>query len=635
MSQLLCRAHRDVVDLANSLEKFPVIGYDTESSGPILPARRKSDEFINVYRSSLTGISISTPEHDYYVPVGHRKGNADLASLDKLETALTRYRGTLAAHSLKHEIKTGAHSNPLDATFLLPQRSACTQVLCWLTQRPSSTEKRPYSLKHLSKTYLGIEQATFDETTNGLDFSQLDPVSPRVLKYACDDALAARLLWEKFSPELKEHKSILGTLEDWFRQVEMPFLGVLADMEDAGVGLDPERLLEAIRAFEAEISDLEDEWAWLVPKSVKLTSSKALQWFYSEGHWNADGLPRGKSGATSTKKEHVKSQLALCPTGSIGYEAARIKLRHSGLTKLISTYGQALLDRAWSYPDLRLHGAFNPTGTATGRLSSNDPNMQNLPARSKEGKLIREAIIAAPGKTLLSADYSQIELRVLAHLLGSGPLWEGYRRGDNVHQNTADSVGVTYDIGKVLNFLVVYGGGARKLAEAGGGLTLDDAKAALERFKGEYPDIFELKDRMIAAAEKRGFIRTLSGRFRRLEIGKYRSALSKVDHLGYKNETRRAAWARLGQEERKAPNTSVQGTAGDIMKLGMLAFHKNVDLSRCKPIIQVHDDLVTECDKNYLDEATEILKNSMENAWKLSVPLVVAPAHGDRWSEHK
>jgi DNA polymerase-1 len=629
-----------VIDLANSLSRFPVIGFDTESSGPVLPARRKSDEFLNVYRSSLTGLSISTAEHDYYVPVGHRKNNCDLQAFDKLSQALKAYPGVAAIHSLKHEMKAVRYA-PRPLT--LPSRSACTQVLCWITQRPSNQEKRPYGLKQLSKTYLGIEQATFDETTNGLDFSQLDPCAPKVIKYACDDALAARLLWEKFSPELFQHHSPWDSvitegkapLWEWYWDVEMPFLGVLSDMEDAGVALDEEKLLEAIRAFQAEASDLEDEWAWLLPKTVKIGSSKTLQWLYSQGEWDSTGLPKGKSGAISTKKEHVKSQLSRCKPGSVGYEAARIKLRHSGLTKLCTTYGQALLDRAWSYPDLRVHASFNPTGTATGRLSSNDPNMQNLPARSAEGKRIREAVVAAPGRTLLSADYSQIELRVLAHLLGSGPLFSAYHRGDDVHEVTAREVGVERGVAKNLNFLVVYGGGARKLAETGGGLSLAEAKEALSRFQERYSDIFTLKDRMIAAAEKRGFIRTLSGRFRRLDIRKYRNQLEAVQHLGRNSQVRKDAWARLGGEERKAPNTAVQGSAGDIMKLGMLAFHRNIDLKRCRPVIQVHDDLVTECDVDYLDEAREILKHSLENAYKLKVPLVVAPADGERWSLHK
>lgn len=606
----LCNTPEALQELANKLERFPAIGLDTESSGPLLVHLKGKNERLNLYRSSLTGLSLATPDGEaYYVPIGHRRHNADLHSLTKLYAAIRAYCGHIWIHNLKWELGS-FHYGPIPSPLHPGQHLGCTQVGCWLTQKQGSVAS-PYGLKALTKRHLGMEQLNFEEATKGRDFSELDPRQERTLKYACEDAIGALRLGEEIIlPELESRG-----LVDLFWDIETQVPRVYRHMEDAGMGLDPDSLLPTMERFEAEIAQIQDDWDWLLPKRIKLNSAKDLQWFFKEGHWDSTDVASSKYGF-STEKEYVEWQLDRCPDGSLGYRAAQLKQRHSQLTKLVSTYGMAMLEKAWQYPDQRLHGGFNPTGTATGRPSSSYPNLLNIPTRTKEGKAIRDAFLAREGWTLVSADYSQIELRVLAHLLGKGRLFDTLQAGGDPHQATADAAKTTRDVGKFLNFAIIYGVGREKLARKAG--TNDaGAKRIMETLKDNEPGIFELRDKVVAATHKRGYVKTLLGRFRVLPGIKAKSYEIK------------------GHAERAAFNTPIQGGARDIMTLGMLDFYRKMDHSRCRIVCQVYDDLVTEMREDYVREGKALLQDCLENAYKLKVPLVAEPAEGRRWSQHK
>lgn len=608
----LCNARLDVIALANKLDSFPSLGLDTESSGPLLVHLTGKDEMLNLYRSSLTGLSIALPDGiSYYVPISHRRHNTDLESLSRLYAALAGYKGVIWIHNARWELGAFRYG-PLPSPLQPSHRIGCTQVGTWLVQKGTMEGgAKGFGLKDLTKKHFGMEQLTFEEATGGKDFSELDPRDAVTLRYACEDAVGAlRLGEEVVLPGLRKHG-----LEDLFWGTEMDVVRCFRHMEDTGWLLDPESLETTTREFEAEIAQLEEEWDWLLPKRIKLTSSKALQWFYQEGHWDPEGV-EVKAHGPSTEKEYISWQLHRCKPGSLGHEAARIKVRHSALTKLVSTYGYSLLEKAWQYPDMRLHGNMNPTGTATGRPSSSYPNMLNIPARSKEGKRIREAFISRPGWTLVSADYSQIELRILAHFLGKGRLFDAIASGGDPHQATADAARVTRDIGKTLNFAVIYGVGEESLGRKTG-IGTAAAKRALENLKQGEPGIESLRLRVIALTEQRGYVKTLSGRFRRLP------------------GIRAKAWGAKGHAERAAFNTPFQGGARDIMTQGMLSFFRQMDHTRCRLVSQIYDDLITEMEDSYVEEGQALLQQCLESAWKLAVPLVAEPATGKRWSEHK
>lgn len=610
MSERSCVTNRrlleSVIDVLGHAEQ---IGLDTESSGPLLIHRPKKKQMINVFRSSLTGISVAVPGEAWYIPVGHRKHNLDLESLSRFYRALGDFRGKVWAHNAKHELHA-AGGSPVPWDLGAVERLGCTQVLAHLAQQAVNQGKANQSLglKELSAHHLGMEQFTFDEVTKGYDFSQLDPRDEDTLRYACEDAEAALGLAEKLVPLLLEGQ------EELFWRVRGQTYRCFAEMEQTGFGLDVARLEEHLGGFQKRLTELEDEWSFLLG-GISMSSSKQLQELYSRGIWDPKDIPENTQGF-STEKEYIDWQLHRCPRRSLGHEAARVKLEHGALQKLVSTYGGKLIEKAYQYPDLRLHGSFNPTGTVTGRPSSSDPNLLNIPARTAEGKKIRDAFVARPGWTLLSADYSQIELRILAHLLGEGRLFTTFMHGGDAHQATADAAGVSRDVGKFLNFAIIYGVGLGKLAKVAG-VSMGGARKIMDTLHENEPGIAHLKQRVIDVSRKRGYVRTLAGRHQVLP------------YLSSRNADLRSS------DERKAFNTPHQGGAADIMDAGMLAFWKAKDDSKCRLVCQVYDDLVCEVREDYLEEAEELLKTTMENAWKLKVPLVAEPASGYRWSEHK
>lgn len=630
------------------LGNSPDIGLDTESSGPYLRFKDKGKRrFINVYRSTLTGLSASSEVESFYFPLRHRTNNLPAFYHGRLRDMLSARRQPVWVHNLKHELVTFrqdevfywlADSLAERAHGARPQHWFCTQVLAWLTNAVGANANSPYGLKSLAPSLLGLEMSDFETATGGRNFSELTPEEG--LDYACEDAEAALGLGKLLRPTLSPE------MVDWYETVETPFVYLLREMTDNGFDIDREahaRTMEGLRAVMREQKALWDFEA----DGLSIASPQQLAELYSRGIWDPTDVPVGASGKPSTEAEYIRWQLERCPPGTVGHTLAATKLAYATAAKLVNTYGQKLVDIADQYPDGRLHSDLMQTGTATGRLSSSYPNIQNIPKRTEEGKLIRESFVVPEGHRLLSADYSQIELRVLAHLSGSGPLFEGYQRGADVHAETAAALNealgqelITRDQGKTLNFATIYGAGAARVAKSLS-LPLNVTKDALRAHREAHAEVYQLIDRMQEVGRERGWVRTLAGRRRFVDAKRWAEELRRLRSAGEtydSSEDVRTAWALKGREERRASNTPVQGGASDVVKVGMLAAWRTVNGDM---IAQIHDDIVFRVRDEDADEAQEALRTALEGAgerFDLRVPLVAEPAlspPGGSWGSLK
>ena len=566
----------------------------------------------------------------YYIPLNHRKGNASYQQgVDALGVALQQ--SEVWIHNLKHELKAFQRVEGLrtrDGKGLLD-----SQVACWLAGINAGGK---FGLKELALKHLDYAMATFDDTVGEGQFGLLDPEEGK--DYACDDAIAALLLGRKAQQTIGSYG-----LTEWFHQVELPFVRVLRDCQDTGVSIDPARI-HALRV------EWESERERLLGDFQRLTdienpgSSKQLQEMFERGWWDPDIAPKTATGAYKTGADVVKAQLATLPKGSKGYEAARLLSEFKVYHKLIGTYTTSLIELAAQYPDGKLHPDYHQTGTATGRLSSSYPNGQQMPVRTEQGRRLLECFAAPMDEWWGSADFSQIELRVLAHYCG-GALGEAYRLGKDVHQQTADLTGSSRTHAKTINFAKIYGAHHKKMASTLG-VTVDEAKGFMEMYDKAYPEVEQTMRQVRTAAYRRGYVKTLSGRRRYLPEMPNRNR-SWVDQ-GFVSVNKGLmsmdelmdAWG----DERKAFNTVCQGSAADITKKAMVDLHQQMP-GWMRPQTQIHDDIrwtisIPEPEKTSqklrAGESMAMVQRVMENAWPgLRVPLVAEPVVGRNWKELK
>ncbi len=399
-----------------------------------------------------------------------------------------------------------------------------------------------------------------------------------------------------------------------FRDVEMPLVGVLAAMERRGVRLDVAALETMGREMETRLASLIQEIYALAGGEFNINSPPQLRTVLFERlNISTRGVRRGKTGLSTDVDvlTRLASQHPL-PAKILDYRA---------LAKLTSTYVDALpalVDPATG----RLHTSFNQTVAATGRLSSSDPNLQNIPIRSEEGRRIRAAFIPTPGWRLVSADYSQIELRVLAHLSGDERLIEAFRSGADIHADTAAEVFADRPaaegrrLAKVINYGIVYGMGTARAARELG-VPAAEAAAYIDGYFRRYPGVRAFIETTIAEARARGYVVTVLGRRR------YLPELAARDPA-----VRQFA-------ERAATNTPIQGSAADLIKLAMLEVRRRLRAEglRARMLLQVHDELVLEAPEDEVEAAATNVRDAMEQVWSLRVPLRVDVRHGANWSE--
>src|SRR5216684_1656510 len=402
-----------------------------------------------------------------------------------------------------------------------------------------------------------------------------------------------------------------------FADIEMPIAEILARMETDGIAVDPEALQTISREFATQLERLEQECYKLSGREFNLNSPIQLRdILFAELKLSPKGLKKTKSGV-STDADTLEKLAAVHPM-------PRKLIEYRTISKLKSTYADAL----WELIDResgRIHTTFHQALAATGRVSSSDPNLQNIPTRSEEGRRIRRAFIPKPGSVFVSADYSQIDLRVLAHLTGDHTLLDAFNRGEDIHLRTATEVlGVTPDkvdaearrLAKVINFGIIYGMGPQRLAGELG-ISLSEASDYIKRYFERLPGVRAWLDDTVRIARTTGYVTTMYGRRR------------------YLPELNAQPGGARAQAERIAINTPIQGTAADLIKLAMIRLDRVLRGRKieARMILQVHDELLLEAQKDLWKEAGELAKREMEGVAELKIPLKVELKAGPNWAE--
>ena len=470
-----------------------------------------------------------------------------------------------------------------------------------------------HNMDDLAKRYLGHKTISFEEIAgkgkNQLTFNQI-PLE-QAAEYAAEDADVTmklqQVLWEKLSKE--------PSLEKLFKEMELPLLGVLSRMERRGVLIDSDALFLQSNEIANRLSELEEQAYVLAGQPFNLASTKQLQ----EILFDKLGLPviqKTPKGAPSTNEE-VLEELAF------SHELPKVLVEHRGLSKLKSTYTDKLPQMVNPQTG-RVHTSYHQAVTATGRLSSSDPNLQNIPIRNEEGRRIRQAFIAREGFTVVAADYSQIELRIMAHLSQDQGLINAFTQGKDIHRSTAAEIfGVALDEvtseqrrnAKAINFGLIYGMSAFGLSRQLG-IGRADAQSYMDLYFKRYPGVQTFMQDIREKAKAQGYVETLFGR--RLYLPDINSS----------NGMRRKA------AERVAINAPMQGTAADIIKRAMIQLDQKLqndpDIAM---IMQVHDELVFEVRSEKVAFYSGLIKTQMESAADLVVPLIVEVGQGTNWDE--
>jgi DNA polymerase-1 len=566
---------------------------------------------LDAWNSRPIGISFALkPKEAFYVPVAPHgvtaEGNGGSAFIDpeKVRALLLPFLAdtemTIIAHNAKFDYKV-SRGWGID-------RWQCkiwdTMTAAWV----ADPERNNYSLDSLvAYTFDCSPTRYIDIVPKGSTFDAV-PLETAT-RYSGEDADFSIRLKHYLEPLLKNNEGL-----NLFENLEMPLLPILAEMEGEGIKIEPQALTDYGKELAEELDQIQNTTWSTVGHEFNLSSTKQLQ----EVLFFERKLTPGKK----TKTGYSTDAAALEELAREDPVPALI-LRHRTLSKLKSTYVDTLADMADS--EGRLHTNFVQTGTATGRLSSREPNLQNIPVRAEEGRRIREAFIAKDNCLLISADYSQIELVVLAHLSGDENLISAFRENMDIHARTASLIfGIDESevkneqrrIAKTINFGVVYGMSAFRLANELN-ISRTDASSFIAAYFNTYSGVRQFIEDVIKKTEQSGFVTTIFGRRRYIPT------------INSRNKTEKSA------AERIAVNTPIQGSAADIVKTAMLKVDGRLkrEQSMARLLLQVHDELILECPKETAAEAAKSVKSEMEQAASLSIPLRVSVETGSRWGD--
>ncbi|MBI2487877.1 MAG: DNA polymerase I [Deltaproteobacteria bacterium] len=562
-------------------------------------------------QARIVGIALSpTPHEAYYIPVAHKLTITDSSKQLGLEYALGKLRPVIEKEEIK---KIGQN---LKYEFIILERygielrgiSCDTMIAAHLID----ASRMSYSLDELAKLYLGHKTITYkDVTGTGRDKINFEEVGLEKAKiYACEDADVAMILSKKLTSQLEEINLI-----NVFRNTELNFIEVLARIEMNGVKVDSAILDGLSVEFERSLEEVAKEIYGEVGFEFNLNSPIQLR----EVLFDKLRLPMKKL----TKTGEASTDVEVLNELSKFHHIPQKVLEHRGLSKLKSTYVDAL-PKLINPETGRIHTSFNQVGASTGRLSSSEPNLQNIPIKTTEGKRIREAFIPEEGFLILSADYSQIELRLLAHFSEDKSLVEAFLAGSDIHSRTASEIfGVSEDLvspemrrlAKTINFGIIYGispfGLAKQL-----GTSNSIAKSYINEYFKRYGSVKSYMEKSIQEAQKQGYAVSIIGRRR------------PIPELKSKDRGTR------GFGERTAINTPIQGSAADIIKIAMIRIHEKLKTGfKSRMILQVHDELLFEIHRSELDELSKVIREEMERAWNLRVPLRVDVGVGRNWAE--
>ena len=610
------------VQLAKWIKKIQaekLVAVDTETNA------------LDVMSAELVGISFGLASGEAcYIPLTHKEevseqaGQGDLFAkntamvgyeLVKNQLDLTACLAQLKPILEDEQIKKIGQNIKYDLT-VFANHGIEVQGVAFDTMLESYTQNSTgrHNMDDLAERYLGHKTIAFEEIAgkgkNQLTFDKiaLDVAS----EYAAEDADVTMKLHQTLFPELEKTPTLLKL----FNYIEMPLVRVLSHIERNGVLIDPQKLLAQSQEIEQRLAEVEAEVHQAAGQEFNLASTKQLQ----EILFEKLGLPVKKKtpkGAPSTNEE-VLEELA-----QEGHIVPKLLIEHRGLSKLKSTYTDKL-PQMINPKTGRVHTSYHQAVTATGRLSSSDPNLQNIPIRNEEGRRIRQAFIAREGYKIVAADYSQIELRIMAHLAHDEGMLKAFTEGKDIHRSTAAEIfGVSLEEvtneqrrnAKAINFGLIYGMSEFGLSNQLG-ISRQEARTYMDAYFNRYPNVLQFMTDIKAKAAEQGYVETLLGR--RLYLPEIKSS----------NGMRRKA------AERVAINAPMQGTAADIIKVAMIGIDKMIfGDENIKMIMQVHDELVFEVKAERVDHYSQLIKAEMEKAIKLHVPLIADVGVGDNWDE--
>lgn len=619
---LLCDTEEAARRLLERIQASPGIGFDTEFSGARVAVKKgqKKGNVVDATRCRLTGFSVATEDEHAYVPVSHRVGdNLDGEWVDRLLRACAD-RPILWAHGLKAELLSlGRRDLELSSRFAarLGNGLRDSAVAAW--QLNSDRKKTGgFKLKVLRQTELGLGARHDYEQAFGKD-ALIEDLSPHVVvQYAALDALDTYDLGEHLWGKMDE------TQRRYHDSLEMPLAGELARIARVGVPCDASYLEQLRGTLEPERRQLEADFLWWT--GCRLSSRKEkTPWL--RGRWPDACMRWNKDGTLSDKEDVVSLALTLCEPGSDGHRAATIMHRWAELHKLEATYCDGLLRCLAASDDGRLHPQLNvitqdgESAPRTGRFSCSAPNLQNLPrpdddaeeGEVDEARVIRQAFRPEEGWELTEADYKQVELCQLGHLLGGvGTHAEAARSGKDMHKAVGDAFGVTRYEGKHLNFAVIFQCGPATLS-ARSGKSEDECRAQLAKMKEALPEVVGLQKHAAAVAQERGYIRTMTGRRRIIPELRADRSTREGNKLWYRGS-------------RVAFNTPIQGGARDIVAaaMPMVTAALRARGLQARVVMQVHDSLWFEHPATERAAVQEVALEVMPKAWPgLKVPLSV------------
>ena len=585
--------------LVDTLNQAQVISFDTETTS--------TDKM----QADLVGISLAVePKKGYYIPVGHKDGKQLPLEevISALKKPMTDPNIVKAGHNLKFDyvmlLRNGLDVEPLGFDSMIAEwlrdpgsRNLGLKNLAWVRQNVEMTE-----IKALIGS--GKKQITMAQVP-------LESAAP----YAAADAEVVLRL----KPELEHDLQTLGLMEI-YHKLELPMIKVLSDMEMNGIGLDTAFLAKMSVELKGLMEELKDKVFKEVGSEFNLNSTQQL----SDALFNQLGL-NPPEGTRKNESGHYSTAAGVLESLRSEHEVIAWVLDYRELAKLLSTYVDALPYQVNPATN-KVHTSYSQTGSVTGRFASYDPNLQNIPIRTDIGRKVREAFIPSPGNILLAVDYSQVELRITAHMSGDAAMIAAFQADQDIHAATASAIySVALDQvtkeqrrhAKAINFGLIYGMSAFGLTRTAD-LTLGEAEDFVEAYFAQFPSVKAFLDGLRKQALEKEYVETLLGRRRYFH--------------GLKTQTNQLVRSR---QLREAINAPIQGTAADIMKLAML------DLSgalretglKAKMLLQVHDELVLECPEDELSKTAKLVKEKMSNAFKLAVPLKTEARCGINWGK--
>jgi DNA polymerase-1 len=589
----------ELAKLIARLKSAPIFAVDTETTSR------------DPMKARLVGLSLAMQANEaFYIPCGHDYIGAPrqlevTEVLKQLRPILEDPAIKKIGQNIKYDwIVLSRHGVDLEGVVF------DTMVASYLLN-PS---KRAHNLDQIAMDFLGHKTIPYQEVTgkgkNSLSFNKV--LLEKAVPYACEDADITLMAKDVLMPRLQEID-----LTDLMENVEMPLVPVLLRMEMRGTCVNIDRLHELSKSFEHQLEALEASIYGLAGEEFNINSSQQL----GNILFNKLNLPVLKK---TKKKTGYSTDVDVLTRLAEEHEMPALVLKHRTLTKLKSTYADALIDLV--NPETgRIHTSYNQTVTATGRLSSSDPNLQNIPIRTDEGMEIRRAFVPRKGWHLVSADYSQVELRILAHYSDDQILIQAFLEDEDIHARTASEVfqvsasAITTELrrqAKAINFGIIYGMSAYGLSKQLG-LSLKMAKTYIDNYFKRYQGVKRFIDKTLVEANRSKQTSTLLGRIRLLP-----------DISSVNNNVRQAA-------ERTAINTPIQGSAADLIKLAMINIDSAFRDKKLKSamLLSVHDELVFEVPSEELDTVTYLVKEIMEDIWDLKVPLKVNVAVGKNWAE--